>query len=365
MEKLTNEFKIEYTKGDTYTLSIKFKNITEDLRTAYLTVKENPDDTTPLIQKSLGKGITKIDDRAYKNEKTYKVQLQPADTVNLEPKVQYLYDIQVTIENVVKTVLHGIFVLGSTITGTSQITTQDIEVEIDDELETELGTTPATTGVEYEQDPVACAEIGDMTKLETTNKDTLVKSINEVNTRAKTNTEDITKANVNITKANEEIAKANEEITNANEEITKANEEITKIKNGTTEVGKAQNANIAIYASDDTSKGTIEERLNKMGFNDSVSLNLGGTYAGELYRQGNLIHGHILPKLWSNLANITIPVNFRPKEVTTIVNCMISGNTYMAFIKTDGSISLEYSSGAIASSTWNDICVGYEASPIQ
>ena len=50
MQKLTNEFKIEFTKGDTYALAIKFKNITEDLRLAYFSVKDNPDDA-PLIQK--------------------------------------------------------------------------------------------------------------------------------------------------------------------------------------------------------------------------------------------------------------------------------------------------------------------------
>ena len=179
MEKLTQNFKIEYVKGDTYALAIKFKNITEDLSKAYLTVKENPDDS-PIIQKSLGAGISKIDDRAYKNEKTYKIQLQPADTVNVEPKVQYLYDVQVTVGNVVKTVLKGVFVLGSTITGTNGITTQEIEVEVDDELETELATVPATNGIEYEQDPVACAKIGDITTLTTTNKETVVKAVNEV-----------------------------------------------------------------------------------------------------------------------------------------------------------------------------------------
>ena len=186
MEKLTNVFKIEYTKGDTYALAIKFKNITEDLSKAFLTVKENPDDS-PIIQKSLGKGIDKIDDRAYKNEKTYKFQLQPADTVNIEPKVQYLYDIQVTVGSVVKTVLHGVFVLNSTITGTSQITTPTLEVEIDDELETELATTPATDGIEYEQDPVACAKIGDLSSLTTNQKGTVVGAVNEVKTEADQN----------------------------------------------------------------------------------------------------------------------------------------------------------------------------------
>lgn len=193
MEKLTNEFKIEFTKGDTYALAIKFKNITEDLRLAYFSVKDNPDDA-PLIQKSLGAGITKIDDRGYKNEKTYKFQLQPADTVNLEAQVQYLYDIQVTVGNVVKTVLHGVFLLRNTITGTSAVTTQNLEVEVDDEVETEmLDTVSATNGVEYEQDPVACAKIGDLTALTTTSKGTVVQAVNEVKNGVNSNLDKLTK----------------------------------------------------------------------------------------------------------------------------------------------------------------------------
>ena len=68
MEKLLNDYKISFTKGDTYALAVKFKNITEDISSAKFTVKENPEDD-PLVQKTLGAGVDKIDDRAYKNEK--------------------------------------------------------------------------------------------------------------------------------------------------------------------------------------------------------------------------------------------------------------------------------------------------------
>ena len=183
MEKITNNYKIEFTKGDTFALAIKFKNITEDISSAFFTVKENENDA-PLIQKTLGKGIDKIDDRSYKNEKTYKFQIQPIDTLYLEPRIQYLYDIKVTIGTVVKTVLKGVFALGNTITGQTKNSTESIDVEVDDEVEAEMATTPATTGVEYESDPVAIAKIGDMNTLTTTKKDTLVEAVNEVNTTA-------------------------------------------------------------------------------------------------------------------------------------------------------------------------------------
>ncbi len=307
MEKLTNEFKIEYVKGDTYAFALKFKNITEDLSKAYLTVKENPDDS-PLIQKSLGAGIDKIDDRAYKNEKTYKFQLQPADTVNIEPKVQYLYDIQVTIGTVVKTVLHGIFILNSTITGTSSITTQELEVEVDDELETELATVPATNGVEYEQDPVACNKIGDMATLTTTNKDTLVKAINEV------------EKDIN-------------EINNGTKVVPKATDVLSKINgknisdifedNGTT-IKNATSSTYSQYASEDIAKGTIEQRLTNLGFKEGVVDNLVATASTNfLKRQGNYIIGQLdfgnnsfyNDTTDGNIVVIgCIPTNFRPKQ---------------------------------------------------
>lgn len=190
MEKLTNDFKISFTKGDTYALSIKFKNISTDIRSAYFTVKENPDDE-PLIQKRLGLGITKIDERAYRNEKTYKLQLQAEDTMNLEANVQYLYDLQVTIDNVVKTFLSGIFVVTHSISGASETTSSTLEVEVDNEVEVEVAVTETTHGIEYEQDPVACSKIGNLKHLTTEANTTLVGAINEINAEVTENTRDI------------------------------------------------------------------------------------------------------------------------------------------------------------------------------
>jgi hypothetical protein len=67
---------------------------------------------------------------------------------------------------VVKTVLSGVFVVTHSVTGTSGTTTQTLDVAVDDEIDVEVSTTPATSGVEYETDPVANAKIGDMTALE-------------------------------------------------------------------------------------------------------------------------------------------------------------------------------------------------------
>lgn len=229
-----NEFKIQYYKGDTYALKITFKNVTQDLTTAFFTVKENVDDETPLIEKSLGSGIELIDENFYRNEVIYKLQLQTEDSVNLQADFQYLYDLKVSVGNVVKTVISGVFIVRHCVTGADKIITTLAEIEVDDVIGAELETTPATHGIEYEQDPIAMLKIGDITQLNTTNKSNLVNAVNEVNQKASATAE-----------------------------------EIEKIEDGTVSVPNALNAdkaNIAQYASDDTSKGTIEERLTNLGF---------------------------------------------------------------------------------------------------
>lgn len=217
-----NDLKIEFTKGDTYALKITLKKASDSARLAYFTVKD-ADSGQIVLQKTLGQGISELTTRPYANEYVYKVQIQAEDTANLESKYQYLYDLQFVIGNVVKTIASGFFVLDNTITGV-QIITEDAVIQSVDELEAELETTPATNGIEYETDPIANAKIGDMTELNTTNKQTLVDAINESNTTAET-------------------AKLNA-LQNTNE--------ITKITNGTTTVPEATHAGSADSATNAT-----------------------------------------------------------------------------------------------------------------
>lgn len=310
-----NEFKIQYYKGDTYALKITFKNVAEDLTTAFFTVKENVDDETPLIEKSLGSGIELIDENFYRNEVVYKLQLQTEDSVNLQADFQYLYDLKVSVGNVVKTVISGVFIVRHCVTGADKIITTLAEIEVDDVIGTDFETTPATHGIEYEQDPIAMAKIGDVTQLNTTAKNNLVSAINEVNTKAEATAE-----------------------------------EIEKIEDGTVSVPNATNADIAQYASDDITKGTIEERLTNLGFRQGTfGLDTSGSYAlvdgvqrpecvqttintNVIKRQGNYCIGSFKitwtdvepdPPPTSSLSYrhnlvITIPENFRPKEETLV-----------------------------------------------
>jgi len=169
-----NNFRIEYTKGDTYALKLKFNNISQDLTSAFFTVKENTEDETPLIEKTIGSGISKLDENLYRDQIVYKLQLQAEDSRNLQADHLYLYDLKIAVGNVIKTVIKGNFVVSYNVTGTDRITTELAEIEVDDVIETDAETTPATEGIEYENDPVAKMMIGDMTELNTDEKNDLV-----------------------------------------------------------------------------------------------------------------------------------------------------------------------------------------------
>ncbi len=170
--------------------------------------------------------------------------------------------------------------------------------------------------------------------------------------------------------------------------------------NGTTKVPKAINADYAQYASEDTSKGTIEERLTNLGFKKgSISLSSGITASENiLTRQGNYVIGKL--KITGGLylhylstedvtqavfeMNIgTISEQFRPKAVydtnmlgTIYFTGFSEGNSNSAItgtvrIHTNGTIYCELicngGYGSLQSTTYEPviICFGYEVNPIE
>ena len=156
---------------------------------------------------------------------------------------------------------------------------------------------------------------------------------------------------------------------------------VTDLENGTTP------AKIAEYASNDYSKGTIEERLTKLGFKQgSVTLSSGTATVNSLTRQGNYV---LLNLILDNLSlginptsgNLgTLPNNFKPLEsVHCYAKCdgyntstgganQISGGCLIT-IQTNGNISVsEFSYINTGSNTINSITVknfGYEADSIK
>ena len=87
-------------QGDSFSFTVTFKNLTEDLTTFQMGVKRNYGDAIMLITKSLGNGITKLETGKYE------IDLSPTETGALTPDI-YVYDLRMTLENIVFTPLFG------------------------------------------------------------------------------------------------------------------------------------------------------------------------------------------------------------------------------------------------------------------
>lgn len=184
---------IKFPKSDSFAFFVTINKIAKALDNAFFTVKENPDEE-PVLQKKLGAGISLADSRLYKNQLSYKVQIDGADTQFMEVGVRYFFDVKGTIGNAQKTFLWGELILSDTETGYLNPAMQGDTVAVAQVYTATFETGAQSEYVETEVDPVATAKIGDMTKLNTTAKDTLVKAINEVN--APTFTEATTRENI-------------------------------------------------------------------------------------------------------------------------------------------------------------------------
>ena len=87
-------------QGDEFSFTVTFKNLQEDLTTFRMGVKKEYTDTSMLIEKSLGNGITKI------STGKYRVDFTPTETGGLTPDF-YVYDLRMTIGSTVFTPLYG------------------------------------------------------------------------------------------------------------------------------------------------------------------------------------------------------------------------------------------------------------------
>lgn len=87
-------------QGDEFSFTVTFKNLQEDLTTFRMGVKKEYTDTSMLIEKSLGNGISKI------STGKYRVDFTPTETGELTPDF-YVYDLRMTIGSTVFTPLYG------------------------------------------------------------------------------------------------------------------------------------------------------------------------------------------------------------------------------------------------------------------
>lgn len=146
-------------------------------------------------------------------------------------------------------------------------------------------------------------------------------------------------------------------------------------------------AKIATYASKDISKGTIEDRLTRLGFKSGVITFAGKSYGSAsytdtenngIYRQGNYVFCRIKIenkpiKLQENIFGV-IPETFRPKKETYFTICATSDNFLcgglLCRVDSRGYVAQIQSFGADTDWTafgLNNTYIefGYEAQPIE
>ena len=106
----TNLFMV---RGDTFRFNLEIEGLEEDLTNAYFSCKKNKDDTAYIFQKSLGDGITKLQDTD--TSKIYEVVVAPEDTETVD-EGNYFYDLQIEVNGEVYTPLLAILKIEKDIT---------------------------------------------------------------------------------------------------------------------------------------------------------------------------------------------------------------------------------------------------------
>ena len=140
-------------------------------------------------------------------------------------------------------------------------------------------------------------------------------------------------------------------------------------------------AEYGVYASLDTSKGTIEERLTKLGKKEGSITSSYSTTQNELYRQGNYVIGVFKAignfDLYTSdriIGNISEP--FRPSTTQEFLVGLVDSPTPLTglavakcSISTSGVVTLDpinfhYPSGSSSRNMTLEINFGYEANPL-
>lgn len=97
-----------FTRGDTYKFYFQRLDANGDViqvraNEVWFTVKKDFVTTTCEIQKKLSDGTITYDPSDY----TYHITIQPEDTANFEYNTDYVYDIQILQDSVIKTISKG------------------------------------------------------------------------------------------------------------------------------------------------------------------------------------------------------------------------------------------------------------------
>lgn len=105
------ENNIRHVKGDTFSCAVEINGLGQDLDSIYFTCRDTlNDNSNVLFQKSLGNGITLVEYNEHKDIRKYAVRVAPADTQSIQAG-SYFYDLQVSVNNDVFTIMKGNFII--------------------------------------------------------------------------------------------------------------------------------------------------------------------------------------------------------------------------------------------------------------
>lgn len=112
MELINENFK--FIKGDTYTRNFSVtKSEIFSITQIYYTVKTQQNGK-PLLQKTIGNGITLITED--ENKLYYAITFEASDTDKLKTSIEYLHDIEVVSGRIKQTLLKGKLILDEEVT---------------------------------------------------------------------------------------------------------------------------------------------------------------------------------------------------------------------------------------------------------
>lgn len=111
-----NNVKFEFYRGDTYQRTITIKGWENKIDSIYFTVKNKDTDKDPILQKTLGKGIIKVD--GDNEASTFLLTIDATDTDNMKTNYEYKFDIEIISGKIKKTIIDGTLRLNTDITKT-------------------------------------------------------------------------------------------------------------------------------------------------------------------------------------------------------------------------------------------------------
>ena len=107
---------IRHVKGDTYSSALVIEGLGQALDNAYMTCRDSLNDNSNILfEKSLNNGITQVEYDSVHDIRKYAIRVAPEDTKNIQAGT-YFYDVQVTINNDVFTIMKGLFIVEQEVT---------------------------------------------------------------------------------------------------------------------------------------------------------------------------------------------------------------------------------------------------------